>query len=40
MSGVIAGAAISAIGVGLSAVQAGKQNRLRKQAERETEVAV
>jgi hypothetical protein len=40
MSGVIAGAAISAIGVGLSAVQAGKQNRLRKQAERETEIAM
>lgn len=40
MSGVIAGAAISAIGVGLSAAQAGKQNRFRKQAERETEQAM
>lgn len=40
MSGVIAGVAISAIGVGLSAAQAGKQNRLRKEAERETEQAM
>ena len=40
MSGIIAGLSISAIGVGLSAAQAGKQNRLRKEAERETEVAV
>ena len=40
MSGVIAGVAISAVGVGLSAAQAGKQNRLRKEAERETEQAM
>jgi hypothetical protein len=40
MSGVIAGVAISAVGVGLSAAQAGKQNRLRKEAERETEKAM
>ena len=40
MSGVIIGVSISAIGVGLNAIQAGKQNRLRKEAERETEAAV
>ena len=36
----IAGATIAASGVALSAAQAGKQNRLRLKAERETEEAV
>jgi gas vesicle protein len=40
MSGVIIGVAVSAVGVGLSAQQAGKQNRLRLEAERETEKAM
>lgn len=40
MSGVIAGIAISAVGIGLSAQQSAVQNRLREKAERETEKAM
>jgi len=40
MSGVIAGIAVSTLGIGFNAAQAGKQNRLRKEAERATEEAM